>query len=196
MKQRIIIALVVLVAMTACSQLKSLYQLKNCEYSYNSISGIKVADIDCSSTSSVLQASNLLKIAKLIATNFKELPIELTVNINVKNPGTQTAAICYMDYDIAIDDIDVASGDIQKAFSVEGGKTAVLPLSIKTDLGNVIDSENRSKVVAIVKNFAGISGEASTIKLQLRPTVQLSKNVKTQLPSIPVSFTYSGKKKS
>lgn len=183
------------VTMISCDAIKSAFQLKNCQYSYNSISGVKVAGIDCSSTSSILQLSNISKIAALIAGNFKEMPLEMIVNVNVKNPGEIAAGITNVKYDVAIDNIDVASGDLQKSFRVEPGKTAVLPVGIKTDLANLLNADNRSQVVKIVKNFAGISDEASTVKLKLKPTILQGKSGSLTLPAVPVTFSYNGKKK-
>lgn len=198
MKKKVFVRLaaVVLIAVTmvSCEAIKSLVQLKNCEYSYNSISGIKVAEIDFSSTSTIMQMSNLTKIASLIAGNFSELPLEMTVNVNVKNPGEVAAAISNVKYDVAIDNIDVASGDLQKAFRVEPGKTSVLPVGIKTDLANLLNADNRSQVVKIVKNFTGISDDASTVKVKLRPTILQGKSNSLTLPAIPISFSYNGKK--
>lgn len=180
--------------MVSCEAIKSAIQLKNCEYTYHSISGIKVAGIDCSSTSSMLQLSNITKIATLIAGNFKELPLEMIINVNVKNPGQVAAAISNVDYSVNIDNLNVASGDLQKSFRVEPGKTAVLPVGIKTDLANLLNKENRSQVIAIAKNFAGISDQASTVKLSLRPTLFEKGETKVKMPAIPISFKYNGKK--
>lgn len=181
--------------MVSCDAIKSAYQLKNCEYTYNSISGVKVAGIDFSSTSSILQVSNIAKIASLVAGNFSSMPLEMTVNVNVKNPGEVAAGITNVKYDVAIDDIDVASGDLQKSFRVEPGKTATLPVNVKTDLANLLNADNRSKVIGIVKNFAGMTDQASTVKLKLRPTILQGKSSSLTLPAIPVSFKYNGKKK-
>ena len=198
MKKKVFVGFaVVLIALTmvSCEAIKSAFQLKNCQYSYNSITGIKVAGIDCSSTSSMLQLSNLTKIASLIAGNFSSLPLEMTVNVNVKNPGEVAAGISNVKYDVAIDNLDVASGDLQKSFRVEPGKTAVLPVGIKTDLANLLNADNRAQV-NIVKNFAGINDQASTVKLKLRPTIAGGNSGSGfTLPAIPVTFSYNGKKK-
>lgn len=186
----------IVLTMISCEAIKSAFQLKNCQYSYNSISGIKVAGIDCSSTSSILQLSNLTKIANLIAGNFSSLPLEMTVNVNVKNPGEVAAGISNVRYDVAIDNLDVASGDLQKSFRVEPGKTAVLPVGIKTDLANLLNADNRAQVINIVKNFAGINDQASTVKLKLRPTIASGNSGNgITLPAIPITFSYNGKKK-
>ncbi len=198
MKKKVFVGFaVVLIALTmvSCEAIKSAFQLKNCQYSYNSITGIKVAGIDCSSTSSMLQLSNLTKIANLIAGNFSSLPLEMTVNVNVKNPGEVAAGISNVKYDVAIDELNIASGDLQKAFRVEPGKIAVLPVGIKTDLANLLNADNRAQVVNIVKNFAGINDKASTVKLKLRPTISRGNSGSgITLPAIPVTFSYNGKK--
>jgi len=189
--------LLIVVTFTSCDYIKSAYQLKNCEYTYNSIGGIKVAGIDFSSgTSGIFQMSNLTKIANLIAGNFSDLPLQMTVNVNVKNPGTVAAGISNVKYDMAIDDIDVATGDIQQALRVEPGQTVVMPVNVNTNLANLLNETNRTQVVSIVKNFVGLTDQASTIKLRLRPTIAQGKSSSgITLPAIPVTFSYNGKKK-
>lgn len=190
----LLVAVFVTTTFASCELLQSAYQLKNCEYSYNSINGIKVAGIDFSNTSSMLQISNIAKIANLIAGNFSEMPLEMTVNVNVKNPGQVAAGITNVKYDLAIDNIDVASGDLQKAFKVDPGKTAVMPVNIKTDLANLLKADKRTQVVNIVKNFVGISDNASTVKMRLRPTINRGEGFAMTLPAVPISFSYNGKK--
>lgn len=184
-------------AFTSCDFIKSAYQLKNCEYTYHSIGDIKVAGLDFSSgVGGFLQMSNITKIANLIAGNFSELPLEMTVNVNVKNPGTVAAGINNVKYDLAIDNINVASGDLQKALRVEPGQTTIMPVNIKTDLSNLLNEQNRSQVIGIVKNFVGITDQESTIKLKLRPTILQGKSSSgVTLPAIPLTFKYNGKKK-
>ena len=109
-------ALLMVAAFTSCDFIKSAYQLKNCEYTYHSIGDIKVAGLDFSSgVGGFLQMSNITKIANLIAGNFSELPLEMTVNVNVKNPGTVAAGINNVKYDLAIDNINGARSDYNHA---------------------------------------------------------------------------------
>ncbi|MBQ0008146.1 MAG: hypothetical protein KBT40_05450 [bacterium] len=197
MKKSIWITLVaVVIIMVGCSAFKNASQMLNCKYSYNSISGIKVAGIDFSNITAASLITAIPQITKIIQGNFSDLPFELTVNVNVMNPSTtKTAALSDMRYQMAIDNIDVASGNLGRKFSVEPGKTNVLPVVVKTNLGNLLNAQNRSQVVQIVKNFTGISGEESTIKMKVKPVLVTKSGTNLTMPEVPLSFKYSGKKK-
>lgn len=184
-----------LVALTGCSFLSGIVNMTKCEYSYKSVSDVKVGGIDFSNLSAVSLMQNMSTISKLLQGDFKDLPLELTVNLNVKNPNEGKAAINGMIYTMNIDGLDVAEGNLRKSFSVEGGKTATLPLVVRTNLGNILDKQNRSTVVEIVKNFVGISGNKSKIKMKLSPTITGRNNEQRKLMTVPVSFEYGGKKK-
>lgn len=193
-KSALVLAAMV-VALTGCSFLSGIVNMTKCEYSYKSVSDVKVGGIDFSNLSAVSLMQNMSTISKLLQGDFKDLPLELTVNLNVKNPNEGKAAINGMIYTMNIDGLDVAEGNLRKSFSVDGGKTATLPLVVRTNLGNILDKQNRNTVVDIVKNFVGISGNKSKIKMKLSPTITSRNNEQRKLMTVPVSFEYGGKKK-
>lgn len=195
MKKLSIILVAAVLMLTSCTAVKQLVQLKNCNYSYNSISDISVAGMDFSGegNSSILGiASNVAKITQIISGNFSDLPLTMTVNVNVANPGTETAAIKHLKYGLTIDGLDVATGKITEPLSVAPGQTVVYAVPVSTNLGNLLNEENRATVLQIIKNFTGISSEQSTIKVKLTPSIEAGNSALT-LPSIPVTFKY-GKK--
>ena len=195
MKTRISIALVIALTLVGCTALQNAYQMTKCEYTYNSISNVKVMGIDFSTLSATALITAIPKITKVLKGDFTEMPIEMTVNLNVKNPDTKkNASVADLQYAINIDDIDIASGKLGKSFNVDPGKTSVLPVVVKTDLCNVLKSDNRDKIVGIVKNFTGISSDKSTIKLKVKPVLMSDKNKKVTLPEVPLTFKYNGKK--
>ena len=53
-------------------------------------------------------------------------------------------------------------------------------------------AENRSTIVSIVKNLAGISSEKSKINMKLNPYFKSNSRVVSSI-AIPVSFEYNGK---
>lgn len=186
---------VITVSLAGCSFLSGIVNMTKCEYSYQSISNVKVGGIDFSNLSAMSLVQNMSTISKLLQGDFKDLPLEMTVNLNVKNPNESKAAIGGMIYTMNIDGLAVAEGNLQKSFTVEGGKTATLPLVVRTNLGNILDKQNRETVVGIVKNFTGISGNKSKIQMKLSPTITGRNNEQHKLMTVPVSFEYGGKKK-
>lgn len=188
-----VIAVAVLFA--SCSALQNALQMTKCKYSYNSISGVKVAGIDFMNITPAALITAIPRITKIIQGDFSDLPLEMTVNVNVMNPSTtKSAALADMRYQMAIDNISIASGNIGRKFNVAPGQTSVLPVVVGTNLGNLVNSENRNQLVQIVKNFTGISGQESTIRLKVKPVLSTNRGTTVTMPEVPLSFKY-GKKK-
>lgn len=182
----------IFVIITGCSVVngfKSAYELTKCKFEYNNISDVSVADIKFSEGLSV---SNITRLTKFLLSDFSSLPIDMVVNLNVDNPTDKKAAIHGCDYTINIDGIDIADGNLDSPIEVEPGKTGVMSLKVKTDLKNVITAENRSTLVTMVKNIAGISSDKSKIKMTLKPYFKSNDRVVPGI-SVPVSFEYNGK---
>lgn len=185
----------VAVLLAGCSAFQNAMQMTKCKYSYNSISGVKVAGIDFMNITPATLVMAIPKITKIIQGDFSDLPLEMTVNVNVMNPSTtKQAALADMRYQMAIDNINIASGNIGRKFNVAPGQTSVLPVVVGTNLGNLVNSENRSQLVQIVKNFTGISGQESTIRLKVKPVLSTNRGTNVTMPEVPLSFKY-GKKK-
>ena len=195
MRNRVLIIFLAAFMMVGCTAIKNAYQMTKCEYSYKSISGVKVAGIDFSNITATGLLTALPKITKLISGDFSDIPVELTVSLNVKNPDAEkTAAVADIEYAANIDGLDIATGNLGKSFTVEPGKTAELPVVVNVNLGNIVDANNRATVVQIVKNFTGLSSEQSTIKLSVRPKLLSNSNHTIYCPTVPLTFKYGGKK--
>ena len=94
-------AVAVVVLATACGVTKDLenaYNLKDCKYSYRSISNIRVNN----------EELGLVSGAKLLAQlssggSISSLPLQFTLNLNVENPNASAAAFQAMEYKVSID---------------------------------------------------------------------------------------------
>ncbi|MCI7729354.1 MAG: LEA type 2 family protein [Bacteroidales bacterium] len=191
-KNSLLLFVVAILFLSGCSivnGVKSAYELTKCNFDYKSISDINIADVKLSDGLSVTNIANL---TKFLLSDFTSLPIDMVVNLNVSNPSDKTASIHGCDYTINIDGLDVAEGNLESPLEVEAGKTGVMALRVKTDLKSVMTAENRSTIVSIVKNLAGISSEKSKINMKLNPYFKSNSRVVSSI-AIPVSFEYNGK---
>lgn len=85
------LAVAVLTACNVTKDIENAYNLKDCKYSYKSISNIRVNN----EPFSVLSAAKLF--GQLGNTQSK-MPIEFTLNLNVENPNASAAAFQTMAY--------------------------------------------------------------------------------------------------
>ena len=146
-------AVTVVVLATACGVTKDLenaYNLKDCKYTYRSISNIRVNN----------EVLGLVSGAKLLAQlssgkSISSMPLQFTLNLNVENPNATAAAFQAMEYKVAIDSIDFTEGKLMEPFSVNAGEKKTLSVGIGTDIGRLFSGSSRGAMIRIVQNLIG-----------------------------------------
>ena len=191
MKNLIFCVLLSIVLMqSGCVTLQNAYNLANCDYKYHSISNLVISDVNISNGLTPLMIPSVLAI---LSGNASSIPLNFTINLNVNNPNSGTAAFQSMKYIISIDDIQFTTGDLQQAFNVDAGETKILPMGIGVDIMDLMKNNSRSAVENIAKNFLGLSNTASKVTIQLKPSFKVGQQTFTSPVFIPVNFTFGGK---
>lgn len=191
--KKLILLLLTVFTFSGCSvtnELAGAYNMTQCKYSYNSISNLTVSDMNLSSGVSAL---NLVKLTSLLTGSASSIPLNFTLNMDVKNPN-QTAALLHgMQYIISIDDVQFTTGTVNKSLNIAAGSSQSLPLTIGVDLAGLMKSNSKDAVVNIAKNFIGIGSSKSNVTVQLKPTFLIGNVPITSPVYVPVSFAFGGK---
>lgn len=192
MVRKITALLLALVLITSCESAKqgftSAYNMVNCKYSYKSISGVSIAGTDLSKG---LNAMSILSLTNLLTGkgSTSSIPINFTVNVDVNNPNSSSAALNGLQYIIMVDDVELTDGKVYQSLNIASGETQVLPLNIGLDLATFLKGDNRNTILEAVKNIAGIGSGKSNITIKLKPTFMVSNYPVTSPIYIPVNFT-------
>lgn len=193
MKKRILTLFVIAAVLMSCDtvqkSLSSTYNMINCEYNYKSISGLTVSGMNLSNGLSV---TSIPKITSILSGSASSIPLNFTLNLDVKNPNESAAALNGMQYIISIDDIQFTTGSVNQALNIEAGQSQTLPLTIGVDLATLMKNNSKDAVVDIAKNFIGIGSKKSNVKVQLKPTFMIGSLPVTSPTYIPVSFSFGG----
>lgn len=159
------------------SQLTSVANLANCDFSLKNVSNVSVAGVNVKNlTSGNLSATDIVKL--VAAYQSKQVPLSMDLNVNVKNPTQQQASLTAMDWILAIDGKDVANGASSRNYTIKPSTTTTVPLGVNTDLGQLFSSEG----VEALKNFASSftsDGTSSKVGLRVRPSLSVGT---TQVP--------------
>lgn len=192
MKKLVLLFLTVF-TFSGCSvtnELAGAYNMTQCKYSYNSISNLTVSGMNLSSGVSAL---NVVKLTSLLTGSSSSIPLNFTLNLDVKNPN-QTAALLHgLQYIISVDDVQFTTGTVNQALNIAGGSSQTLPLTIGVDLASLMKTNSKDAVVNIAKNFIGIGSSKSNVTVQLKPTFMIGTMPITSPTYIPVSFNFGGK---
>jgi hypothetical protein len=161
-----------LLFLASCVQIKQLTNLLNCDFRVSSVDNIRMADIDVQKikTFTDLKFTDGAKLLAAVASG--TLPLNLTVNVEAKNPNTQMAALNKMDWILLIDDIEMANGSTTKRVEVPAnGGTGTFPIAVTTDLAKVLSGQSAKNVVNFGLNLAGYGSRPTRIAVKAKPTI-------------------------
>ncbi|MFV0312531.1 MAG: LEA type 2 family protein [Dysgonomonas sp.] len=193
MKKRILALLLVVTTLVGCDSvqqgLRSTYNLINCEYSYKSITGLTISGMNLSNG---LSLTSIPKITYILSGTATSIPLNFTLNVNVKNPNESAALLHGLQYIVSVDDIEFTTGSINQTLNIASGQTQTLPLTIGVDLATLMKNNSKDAVTEIAKNFLGIGSKKSNVSLQLKPTFMIGNTPVVSPMYIPVSFSFGG----
>lgn len=192
MKKRILATLIIVVTLISCNvsqELVGAYNMVNCDYNYKSISGMSISGINLSNGPSI---TDIPKITTLLTGSSSSIPLDFTLNLDVKNPNQSAALLHGLQYILTIDDIQFTTGKLNQSLNIASGATQTLPLTIGVDLATLMKNNSKDAVVDITKNFLGVGSKKSNVKLQIKPTFMIGNTPITSPAYIPISFNFGG----
>ncbi|MDR1526915.1 MAG: hypothetical protein LBS46_04495 [Dysgonamonadaceae bacterium] len=171
-------------------QLLGTYQMTQCKYEFNSISGLTLAGIHLQNANGLtsLDPMNLLTLTSAFSGKGGSLPLNFTLNLNVTNPGVQAAVLNGLRYILEIDGYEMTTGSLQKQLQINGGQKIVLPVQMAFDLKQVLNNESLEAIKNLAFNFAGIGNGSSNVTVKLKPSFMLGNQEIAHPTYIPVSF--------
>ena len=196
MKKSLIILSTILL-MFSCDiakQLGGAYNLSQCKYDYNSIDNIEIAGVKLGKSQS-LSIANIATLSTILAGgSLQTIPFTMVLNLDVLNPNEKAAYLNGLDYEIELNNMEFANGQLDVPLRIEPGKTAVLPLSIGIDLKNLMNRYSKEKVSTEMSRFLGVSPGETKVSVKLWPKVLIG-DVPIKSPTyIPVTFVFGGNK--
>ncbi len=173
-KNVILISLFVFaLSMNSCKLLSELTALTKCEFKLQSVDNVRVSGIDLQGKNKISDIK-MMDVAKL-ATSFGsgKLPLDLTFNIEARNPGATTAAISKFQWIALIDNTEIAANTVTKRVEIAPNATSTIPLSISCDLRSFFTKETMNSLINLGINIAGSGNEQSRLAIKIKPTIML-----------------------
>lgn len=176
----------VCISLTACdvltsilNQTASLANLANCEYNLKNVSNLNIAGVNVKNlTNGNITATDVVKLTSALLS--KQVPMNMDVNIDVKNPTERDAALTAMDWILDIDGSQFAQGNNQQSYTITKQATTTVPLGVGTDLYSMFSKDG----INSLKNFVGSfknDGTSSKVGLRIKPSL----NVGTYVVPMP-----------
>ncbi|MEI7597036.1 MAG: hypothetical protein WCK02_14915 [Bacteroidota bacterium] len=196
-KKSIIFATIAILAF-GCSvseQLKQAANFSKCDFRISTVENIKLAGVNVQQIESLSKLS-ILDAAKLSTAYLSgSLPINMLVNVDVKNPNSIKAAINKLEWVLTIDNKEMINGVTEQYVEVapNGGST-IMPINVSFDLLNVLKGEAKESILNMGFNLVGAGNRPSRIGMKVKPSIKVG-NVLIPAPAfVSINKDFGGGK--
>ncbi|MBP5677952.1 MAG: hypothetical protein J6W88_05605 [Bacteroidales bacterium] len=159
------------VLLDIANQAASVANLANCEFNLKNVSNVSVAGVNVKNlTKGELTATDVVKL--VAAYQSKKVPLSMDVNVDITNPTTTQASMTAMDWILAIDGTDMASGINSRSYTIKPSNTTTVPLGVNAELADLFSK----KGLDALKNFASSftnEGISSKVGLRVKPSINV-----------------------
>lgn len=172
MKKIMIYSIITLFILTSCSALKELISFTKCEFRLKSIQSIKLAGVDLKGKTGISD----FKISDMaVFTQYAlrgNLPVDMVIQIETKNPNQQTAAINKVEWIAYLDEIEMMTGFVNDRIVIPPDNgTNLVPLHIRFDLKKVAGSSAGNAIAGLALNMLNMGEEDSRFIVKIKPTI-------------------------
>jgi LEA14-like dessication related protein len=172
---RLFLPLMLAILLTNCRQIRELSAFSKCEFRLASVNnttlaGVNVQNVRSLSDLSLMQAG---RITSAYASG--SMPLNLVVNLDVRNPNPTTAALNQVEWILQIEGKDVVDGILNErvAISPDGGITT-LPIRISADLRKIMDRNSAEENLNMGLGLAGANNQPSPkLTLRIKPSIMI-----------------------
>ena len=139
--------------------------VRKCKFSLDNVQSVSLAGINLKNiNTSSLTATNVAKLGAALLT--KNLPLNMTVNVGIQNPTTKPASLNAMDWKVAIDNMEMATGSTNKKVSVPSKSKTAMPLSFNINTYDVFSKDGISAVKNFVSSFSQKDATSSRVAIK------------------------------
>lgn len=155
-----------------CATLSEMTALKKCEFRLHSIQQPALCGIDVSQKRTWTDFNFMEGQVILAQLLNKSLPLEITVNVEVRNPGTNLAAVNSIQWISFLDDLQLAEGAVEERVEVPpSGGVNTIPIRVRIDLIDYLEGENPRAMLNFALTMFNAGDRSSQISMKIKPTV-------------------------
>lgn len=186
------VGLILSVALYGCATLSGLMNLGKLQFKLANVNGFRLNGVDVSRIASRGQIGPMDVIAIGSAFAQKRLPVDFTLNVDVKNPNTGANGAqptpLYLNkiaWTLLIDDRTTINGVTNQNLQIPGnGQSITLPITMSLDLYKFFSDRGLDDLLNLALAVGGNQGSSSRLKMTARITATV--------PGTNVPITYPG----
>lgn len=156
-------------------QVREMEALANCEFRFEGLERATLAGVDlleAARTGGFEPGQGALLLTSMTMGN---LPLELTVQVGVRNPNDAPAAVNRLDWVLLMDENQMGVGAVTERVEIPArGGTAVVPVHFSTDLASLFSGQSAESLIGFALNLAGSGDRPSRVTIRVKPTVSVA----------------------
>ena len=168
-------ALLALVALPGCAALQQMAVLRTVTFAFSHVSDVRVAGVRIGegASFSTLSIADAARLGTAVVQ--KQVPLEMVAHVSASNPAANTVAARMVDLDwtLFIEDRQTLAGTLGSPVSIEPGRTADVPLTVRFDLLQ-LGSGGARDLFDLALAVAGQGSLRKDLRLDLVPTIETS----------------------
>lgn len=160
-------------------QAKQLQTLEDCIYEIRSADSIYVAGKDISK----MISNNAINIGSMPEFAWaylqKDIPLKARINLKIKNPTQQDAAINRFEYQVLVKGQQLANGLVNQKVSIAAGDSIIVPVSVNANIYQILSNGNTmQEIIDFMKGGNDAATERKGIlTLKIRPSIAIGDNL-------------------
>jgi len=167
--------LIILFILNSCSTLRELISFTKCEFRLKSVEKVSLAGVNMKNKQSLSDFGfgDLTSVTQSVIRG--NIPLKFSVNLEAKNPNSQTAAIDKIEWIAYVDDSEIVRGMLNERITVpaNNGQTDI-PLHFQIDLEKISNSSTAKSLVNLALSFTNLGDYNSRLTLKIKPTVTIA----------------------
>jgi hypothetical protein len=165
--------LLLLLAGSGCGiseQVQQAKAFKNAQIRLASVEQATVAGIDVTQIRQPSDVSTVDKARLVAAYAAGNVPLRMRVNLEIRNPNDEMAALNELDYIALIDGKEVAKGRSTERIEVAPGGTTLAPVTLESNLRDAVSEQSGDALANLVLGLADRDRQPLRLTMRVRPT--------------------------
>ncbi len=145
--------------------------IKDCKFTFNSISNVTINDISLDGKSSFLDFSpnEVVKLSQSLTTG---TPITFTTLVNIDNPNDKNVEISALEWILLIKDVEVANGILDQKVKIKAKQNMSIPLNVKTNTA-IFSNFSFNEVKSIIFKMSKTNHLPQNSVLKIKPAIKI-----------------------
>ncbi len=160
---------------SSCTLLKERRSYAPCELRLSSVENIRLSGVNVQNVNNVTGLSSKNAVRLIHSVSLNRFPLELTLNIETRNPNRRRATLSRLDWILFIDDIKMLEGTTHKHVSIpQNGGIASFPINFTINLKEVLKSKPADALINFGLNLSDANNKPVRFTLRAKPYVNIN----------------------